>query len=257
MQPGSGVPSEPDPSPADGRTGILGLAAASAAARLEPPSGLRDRALASARQRPFSFVHRREGIWLPGPEAAVAVKELYVDSRDRYWTRMVHLAPGAQLPGAPLPSRAFFVLSGVLRSGAVEISDGSFVQEGGPFGAWTGVESALLVEFSTSAVPHQARIEHEADASWRPYAPGIRMRPLSISGDHRSDLLVLAADAGTTLGDHEHAGMEEMFVVRGSCRVEDVEMSEGDYHRAMEGSVHGPAVSGGAGCTLLISLRAA
>jgi anti-sigma factor ChrR (cupin superfamily) len=112
---------------------------------------------------------------------------------------------------------------------------------------------AAVVEVRETAGMDRGRIVRAAEGRWLPYAPGIEVSPIAHGG--RDSLVALRLTTGATLDDHEHDGVEELFVLSGSCVVERRPLREGDYHRANAGSEHAETQSGDDGCLLLVSLR--
>lgn len=228
-----------------------------------PPADLRDRILSFARGASFSFIGEREGIWLPTPDAPVAHKELYRDSHDQLATRLIRVRRGERVPPPPFPGeRNVFLVKGTLASveWTVECREGSVV-----FGVTSDAEAtaerdALLLEWTRAHGAHEPetrpapRIVPNDSRGWFPYAPGIEVSPFAHEkgGD---TLVALRLTKGATLDDHEHDGVEELFVLSGSCEVEGRPMATGDYHRANAGSHHAMTRSDDAGCVLLVSLR--
>ncbi len=244
--------------------GQTAAAALRAGAFETPPRSLRDRIMSQARALPFSFVHRDEGIWLPTLESPVATKELYRDSGDRLATRLVRVREGQSLPPSALGGwRSWYVVSGALQSSmwgeACEAGDA--VMDADDRVVATALRDAVVLELTRAAVVESrypaemegGRIVRAAKGTWLPYAPGIEVSPIAHGG--RDSLVALRLTSGATLDDHEHDGVEELFVLSGSCVVERRPLREGDYHRANAGSEHAETQSGDDGCLLLVSLR--
>lgn len=235
---------------------ILALLAAGVPVR-EPSSELRERVMSMSAAQALVFIERAQGIWLPVLDAPVAIKELYCDSTDRLATRLVRLAAGVRLPPAALPGRrSFIVVAGRLRGDSEVLAAGDcahVVDEDGP---WAAMEPSLVLDFcsNTPRSPSPV-IVHATDASWLPYGDGIRVRPL-VPTTTGTALYEMQAEPNATLIEHEHAGVEELFVLRGSCTVEGRLMRVGDYHRAAEGSTHTTSQTESEGCDLICSLRA-
>ena len=81
-----------------------------------------------------------------------------------------------------------------------------------------------------------------ADGEWEVLAPSVAVKILEDDGRMQSFLLRLGP--GARLPPHEHAASDELCVVlEGSVRLGDIEVSAGDYHVAMAGTVHGEVVS--------------
>lgn len=79
------------------------------------------------------------------------------------------------------------------------------------------------------------------EGTWRPLAPGARVKLLHDGAAGRSALIDLAP--GGSLPSHRHHEHEECIVLRGEARLGDLVVREGDYHVAPAGSRHGRVVS--------------
>ncbi|MGQ0646506.1 MAG: cupin domain-containing protein [Gemmatimonadaceae bacterium] len=235
---------------------LLALLAAAAVPLRAPSPSLRDRVLRTTALA-LVFVDRDQGIWLPQPDASVATKELYRDSTDRLTSRLVRMRKGAALPDAALSgARSLFVLSGELQGNRATVATDDCVDEGREHAPWTATADTLLLDFSSGddgAV--RTTIHPSADATWVPQTPQITIRLITQAVDPARQLIVVRAEPEATLVEHEHAGVEELYVLQGSCVVEGREMCEGDYHRALAGTSHRPTRTGAEGCVLLCSNR--
>jgi anti-sigma factor ChrR (cupin superfamily) len=117
---------------------------------------------------------------------------------------------------------------------------------------WWARGEAVVLELGTSLPPDPEPRDEEAGLYWTEVGPGLRAR-LMQTGNR--ELMVVDAEPNATLSEHEHAGIEELFVVRGSCEVQGRLMHPGDYHRAMPGSHHDITRAGPEGCVLVSSVR--
>lgn len=245
------------PELADDELALLGVVAAASVPLSTPPARLRDRILAGARGDRFAFILEGEGIWLPGAPSPVACKELLHDSRDRMATRLMRLVVGAALPPAPLAgTRALFIIEGGLTSGEETVESDDFLESAAESLEWRATRNTLLLELSESARSSFAFVVRRSkDARWITVFPGGRIRPLGGAHESGREILMLDMASGTTLAEHEHHGVEELYVLRGSCEVEGQVMKAGDYHRATSGSTHNPTRTREGGCVLLVALR--
>lgn len=227
-------------------------------ARTVPPASLRDRILAAARPQTFAFVMQHEGPWLPDPAAPVAVKELLADSRDRLSTRLVRFREEGMLPSPALAGRrAFYIVRGsVARDDAPEsIGAGGFRDEY-PAQAWRASAGTLLIEYSEGvAVGEHAITQGGEVAPWVEALPGGRVRPLGGGHDGPRSFLVLSMSPGSTLPSHPHHGVEELYVLAGSCSLDGRTLSAGDYHRAASQSTHPDTYTLDDGCDVLVAVR--
>lgn len=248
-------PSE-KPEPPDEEEFLAVLAAT--VPRRSPPPALRERILREGTPHVLTFLSRDQGIWLPEAEGQVMAKELFHDSGDRLASRLLRARARAMLPSPSIGGcRTLFVLEGRIRSEELALESGDCVDVGPASQEWTIEEDAMLLELSRAGSPPEQSTVHRAyQATWFPQTPEINIRPLSDPRDASRQLLELKAAPNATLTEHEHAGVEELFVIRGSCVVEGRELNAGDYHRAAAGSLHHPTRTGKEGCVLLCSVRA-
>ena len=91
---------------------------------------------------------------------------------------------------------------------------------------------------------------------WRPIAPGVRIRPLAGGAAESADVCLLEMDPDAVLPEHEHGGLEEIYLLRGSCRAQGRRIRAGDYHRAAHGSEHEDTTTD-EGCLMIVVLRKA
>lgn len=66
----------------------------------------------------------------------------------------------------------------------------------------------------------------------------------------RSPVIILKFDPGAKYPYHNHPGGEEIFVLKGSCLVNNTVLKEGDYLYTPEGFKHG--VRSEKGCEMLL-----
>ncbi|MCC6317977.1 MAG: cupin domain-containing protein [Gemmatimonadaceae bacterium] len=223
--------------------------------RCDPPTALRERVLRAGTPLPFTFLDREQGIWLPAPDASVAYREMYHDSRERFSTRLVRVAAGHDLPEAPIDGvRSAVVIEGGLTRGAEALGAGDLFDDAFGSAAWHSEGGALVLELATRDVDGApAGAIRATSLGWGSMGPGIRAR-VALAGAR--ELSIVDADAGAVLADHDHGGIEELFVLHGSCEVQGRRMRAGDYHRALPGSHHDITLAGADGCILVNSVRA-
>lgn len=71
----------------------------------------------------------------------------------------------------------------------------------------------------------------------------MQWRPLSSSRYDDRTLALFRLNAGATVPQHRHDGMEELYLLSGTLLVEGVTMNPGDYCRGEFGSMHAPVVA--------------
>lgn len=243
------------PRPPDEYAERQGLASSRAPGR-EPPPELRERIMREAAEPSFVFLRSGEGIWLPSPNASVATRLLYREQTDRVSTRLVQLATGHTLPAPLLEGvRAIYVVSGTVHGQGSTLEQGDFAEEARPVQEWRARRPSTVLELSMSRrETYGLRVLAVSLAIWTPAGPGLRARTLVNAPDAGRELSLIRADAGAALEGHAHEGVEELYVLEGSCLIENQQMVAGDYHRAAAGSQHGPATTA-EGCLLFSASR--
>lgn len=226
------------------------LLAVMGAAAQPPPNTLRDRVLTASTPLPFAFVRAAQGIWLPVGEGAHA-KALFLDSRDRWSTRLVRLNDGVRLTPPALGGWCLmYVISGSLACAGEVLGAGDMLTGADE---WRAAGDTLVLEQCYSQLPTGSPQRMPASAlSWQTATDGIRVAPVGLGGP---GIVLVDAEPDAVLPEHTYEGVEELFVLRGSCVVEGEVMESGDYHRAIPGSTHHPTRAGSEGCLLLTALR--
>jgi hypothetical protein len=244
-------------------TAGIALSGAEGIVPVAPPPGLRARLLDRIRQEQrFQFVRAEEGQWaaLDGDRAATA-KLLFQGARPGERTRLVRLAAGDAAGLADAYDPALLVVDGELWRGDERCGAGDFAQalsaDDAP--AWRAASptTVLVVERASSGTSARRRpvVRVGADG-WHAVAPGTRVRPLAGGAGEVVDLALLEMAPGGLLPEHEHGGLEEIFLLRGSCRAQGRCIRAGDYHRAGHGSEHEDTTTD-EGCLMLVVLRKA
>jgi hypothetical protein len=238
--------------PADDEQRVLdGLSSA-------PPRSLRERVMSAAVPAPFAFVMKDQGVWLASSEAPFSVKLLLVDSRDRIATRLIRFDAPASVPPSMLEGRrTLFVMRGTMQSavdGSLLAPEGIVDDDGSTI--LIADDSTLLLEYSqrsSDATPTLCTAR--ARVAGLPAVPDGMVFPFIGSLASPRALFILAMRPNATLAEHEHHGVEELYVLAGSCEVEGRRMEAGDYHRAAHHSSHHPTITFDDGCELLVSVR--
>lgn len=223
-----------------------------------PPPSLRERVMSTAIPAPFAFVMKDQGVWLPSSEAPISVKLLLVDSQDRIATRLICFNAPASVPPAMLEGRrTLFVLRGTVQSagdGSLLASESIVDDDGSTI--LTAGDSTLLLEYSQRSSDETTTLcTARAHVAGVPAIPDGVVVPFIGSLASPRALFILAMRPNATLAEHEHQGVEELYVLAGSCEVEGRRMEAGDYHRAAHHSTHHRTVTFEDGCELLVSVR--
>jgi quercetin dioxygenase-like cupin family protein len=246
--------------------GAIGAILAPGSELPQPRPWVRARLLERIRQEQFQFVRRHEGAWVPLPATPGGhAKTLYAGPHLGEVTRLLRLPIADTLPElAEASDPAIVVVDGELWGDGESFGPGEIVQ---PAGAESAVRSwrtpgctVLLVERGTPSATPRARRRlprlHVDAPGWRPLTPGTEVLPVAAGRDEETDVMLLRMAAGGVLPDHEHAGVEEIFLLRGSCDCEGTRLVAGDYHRAAGGSEHHETTTD-EGCLMLVVLRKA
>jgi anti-sigma factor ChrR (cupin superfamily) len=102
------------------------------------------------------------------------------------------------------------------------------------------------------ARPPETRVEPE----WAEAAPGISYKLLSTDTERRRVSMLVRLAPGTDYPPHEHADVEELYLLDGELMVDDKRLYPGDYLRAEPGTVdHRVWSETGCTCVLLTSIN--
>jgi anti-sigma factor ChrR (cupin superfamily) len=216
------------------------------------------------RAEQFHFMHGAEGVWMPlAGTAGGMAKTLHAGRTPGDRTRLVRVpadaAEVAALRDAVDP--AVVVVAGALEGpDGEQLTAGDIVQPAaGEAGAWRSPTGATLLVVERGGQPgarRARRLRVDAPAGWRPLAPGTEIFPVAAGRDERTDVILLRMTAGGLLPEHEHAGLEEIYLLGGSCHCQGTRLVAGDYHRAAGGSEHHDTTTD-EGCLMVVVLRKA
>jgi len=88
--------------------------------------------------------------------------------------------------------------------------------------------------------------------AWRPSEfTGVEYQVLYLDRTTETITTLLRLAPGSTYPAHHHSGVEQSYVVEGSCYVGEVRLSKGEFAFAVAGSDHG-VLQTEEGCTLLV-----
>jgi anti-sigma factor ChrR (cupin superfamily) len=221
-----------------------------------PPGDLQDRITNRVAGRSFEFVLSSQGTWHPaGP---IEVKQLY--SGPGGGTSLISLRTGSWLVDAYRPGHLGYVLlRGEIDGEGHRLSTGDFIPAAGkaPGRKMAVVMDTVLlaVAGATDAEPLDSpRAVRSGKAAWNPMEPGTSALPLAGSEAEGIEISLLHLEAGATIARHRHEWVEELCLVSGDCRLQDVELGPEDYHRAAAGTTHDDTTSVG-GCTMVYIAR--
>jgi len=94
-------------------------------------------------------------------------------------------------------------------------------------------------------------IARSDELKWQTLAPGIFLKPLYEDAERKYNTSLVRMEAGARYPSHNHAAIEELFMLAGDLHVEDQLLHTGDYCRADSGSIHGETFSD-TGCLFLM-----
>lgn len=86
---------------------------------------------------------------------------------------------------------------------------------------------------------------------WDNFRPGLHLKRLYASPDGHHSTFLLRMDPQSSLPRHVHHGVEEVYVLEGTCRQGGIDFYAGDYLRADAESIHEVATSE-SGCLLMV-----
>lgn len=111
------------------------------------------------------------------------------------------------------------------------------------------LREAILRRVAGEEARHGFTIVRDGATPWHAFVPGVSARVVFDDGRVQTWLARLEADARVPA--HIHQGDEEIYVLEGTCSVEEVQFTAGDYMMARAGTAHGEMRSA-AGCLLLL-----
>jgi quercetin dioxygenase-like cupin family protein len=223
---------------------------------LSPPADLSERIIDRVAGRSFEFILSSQGTWQSaGP---IEVKQLYRGAAGD--TSLISLRTGSWLADVYRPGHLGYVLlRGEIDGEGLRLSTGDFIPAAGkaPGRKMAVVMDTVLlaVAGSTAAEPLDSpRAVRSGKAAWNPMDPGTSALPLAGSEAEGIEISLLHLEAGATIARHRHQWVEELCLVSGDLRLQDVELGPEDYHRAAAGTTHDEARSVG-GCTMVYITR--
>ena len=93
-------------------------------------------------------------------------------------------------------------------------------------------------EVPSAGEPREFTSIHSAEGEWMEIQAGVLVKLLNVDRATGIATSLVRMLAGAQLPPHEHAGVEQIFVIEGDCNVRGERLGPGDYHRAEAGSVH-------------------
>jgi hypothetical protein len=224
----------------------------------EPPASLRQRVLSAVRGERFQSVYGNRGVWLTVADApGVKEKILYSPSDEGKRTSLVKV-PSSRDVRLLDPARdpAVFVVNGAVSIDGAPYETGDYIEAGDRTRVDTADGATLLVIERGSRATPRPRAVRSSEGAWHQLGRGTRIKPLAGGADERTDVMLLEMDPGSVLPEHHHAGLEEIFLLRGDCVAQGQSLAAGDYHRAYEDTDHEETATV-EGCLMLVIVRRA
>ncbi len=97
---------------------------------------------------------------------------------------------------------------------------------------------AQVLERIHRTVGHSDFITFPGHTGWVEWFPGVEIKRLSVDELAGSKSFLLRAQAGVSLPEHGHHGLEECMVLEGEFTIGEMTLHAGDYHAAAAGSTH-------------------
>jgi anti-sigma factor ChrR (cupin superfamily) len=85
-------------------------------------------------------------------------------------------------------------------------------------------------------------------------APGVRYTTLGRDPGNRTELMLVTMEPGSLVDEHDHPGVEELYLLAGDCECAGRILGPGDFHRARATSHHGVTRTR-RGCRMLVILH--
>lgn len=208
-------------------------------------------------QVPFTVQRSGDGTWEPAPNASVATRMLSGSPADQATTRLIRLAPGHALPLPLLQgTRTLYVVAGVIHSAAGSLEQGDFVEEARPLQEWRARLPSTILECSNAISGDAVLSLLPANRSvWLLSTQGVRTASLSASSRTGATYLAVRADPGAKFPASESEGVEELFILQGSCVVEGESLEAGDYYATQKPSQARAPQAGPNGCLAFLAIR--
>ena len=224
---------------------------------VEPSGENRQRLLDRISGNSFAFIVAGSGEWhnVDGLET----KFLYGTAAAAL-TALVSLPTGSRLVQAYRPGHlGYVILRGELDGEGLRLGAGDFLPAAGKVpGRQMDVvmDTVLLaVAGAPDAAPLDSpRAVRSGKAAWNPMEPGSLALPLAGSVEEGIEISLLRIEPGARIARHRHDWVEELCLISGDCRCQDIELGPEDYHRASPGTTHDVTTSVG-GCTLVYITR--
>ena len=205
----------------------------------------------------FAFVLAGSGEWRNAD--GFETKLLY-GTPEAALTSLVSLPTGSQLARAYRPGHlGYVILRGELDGEGLRLGAGDFLPAAGKV---PGRQMAVVMDTVVLAVagaPDAAPLDspravRSGKAAWNPMEPGSLALPLAGSVEEGIEISLLRIEPGATVARHRHDWVEELCIISGDCRCQNIELGPEDYHRASPGTTHDVTTSVG-GCTIAYITR--
>ena len=119
---------------------------------------------------------------------------------------------------------------------------------------WERLEQRIVTEGGRR--PAGPRSHGWAMPEWEEAAPGISCKLLATDTENDRVSMLVRLAPGTAYPPHQHAGVEELYLLDGELMIDDKKLSPGDYNRAEPGTADQRVWSEtGCTCVLLTSTK--
>ncbi len=232
------------------------------APRLAPSPDLKRRLFSRIGADDFYFLMADEDGWIDDGTPGVSRRVLFVDPADRSSTLLLRITAGTRhaAPAGAMGESVYVVEGGVTIDGE-PLSAGDWRPLPGTAHAIDSAAGAVLFTVipgeaarAPAAPPGAGATVHSHAIDWHELGGGASVRPLGRDRGRRCDLVLVRVSGGGTFPEHTHGGVEELYVLEGSCECQGRHLERGDYHRAPAASHHDVTPTA-TGCIALVLSR--
>lgn len=148
------------------------------------------------------------------------------------------------------------MVAGVVHSAAGTLEQGDFVEEGRGLQEWRARLPSTLIECSNASSGDAMLSLVSANHSvWQLTASGVRTSTLSLAPRIGAKFQAIRAEPDGVIPSSGEDGVEELFILQGSCLVTGENLEAGDYHRTATRATRPDARVGPEGCTMFRAVR--
>ena len=115
---------------------------------------------------------------------------------------------------------------------------------------WERLAQRIGAEATQAPIGHAAAIREQA-SEWEELAPGIFCKLLATDTEKDRVSMLVRLAPGAAYPPHDHAGLEELYLLHGELMIDEKKLYPGDYNRA-EAGTGDQRVWSETGCTCLL-----